>query len=133
GHGPREVGLLDIEVIRFERIAVLDRAVPVPVCLDVARDLARVELEAESRNEPSLAGARCGELPEGRDPIVVVLERVQRDQASRTGLVEVPRVGLGEPESEMDLGRVLDLLLAARYGVVLEVPQGIEERIPLAA
>src|SRR5437016_1993458 len=111
GHGPREVGLFDIEVIRFERVAVLDRAVPVPVRLDVARDLARVELEAEARDEPPLAGARGAELPEDGDPIVVVLQRVQGDQTPRTWLVEVPGVRLSEAREEVDLRGALDRLL----------------------
>src|SRR6266481_7922380 len=132
-HGPREVGLLDVEVICLERVAVLDRAVSVPIRLDVTCYLAGVELQAETRDEPPVAGARCGELPENGDAVVVVLQRVQRDQAARTRPVEVPRIGLREPETEVDLGRVLDRLLRRGDVVVLEVPERVEERVPLAA
>src|SRR5436309_448927 len=133
GHGPLEVSLLDLEVVGLERVAVLDRTVSVPVRLDVARDLAGVELHVEARDGPAVTRTGHVELPEDGDPIVVVLQRVQRDQASRTGLVEVPRVGLGEPRCDVDLGRVLNPLLGARDVVVLEVPERVEERVPLAA
>src|SRR5439155_23099896 len=86
GHGPREVGLLNIEVIGLERVAVGNRAVPVPVRLDVACALPRVELEPETRDAPPLAGSPGADLPEGGDSIIVVFQRVQGDQASRTGV-----------------------------------------------
>src|SRR5947199_704412 len=133
GHGPLEVSLLDLEVVGLERVAVLDRTVPVPIRLDVARDFAGVELQVEARDEPAVTRTGEVELSEDGHPIVVVLQRVQCDQTSRTWPVEVPRVGLGEPRCDVDLGRVLDLLLGAREVVVLEVSERVEERVPLAA
>src|SRR5207247_6957196 len=58
---------------------------------------------------------------------------VQGDQTPRTWLVEVPGVRLSEAREEVDLRGVLDRLLPGGDVVVLEVPQRVEERVPLAA
>src|SRR5205085_2035507 len=119
--GPRQVRFLDVEVVGLESVAVVDGSVAVPVRLDVARRLARGELQPEAGDEPPVARSRGGELAEDGDAIVVMLHRVERDQASRAWVVEVPRVRFGEPEPEVDLRGILDLLLVGGDEVVLEV------------
>src|SRR4029077_16205385 len=104
-----------------------------PVGLDVARTLAGCELQTEPGNEPAVARSCRGELPERGDAVVVVLHRVERDEASGARVVEVPQVRFGETQAEVYLGGVLDRLLVRGNEVVLEVAQRIEERVPLSA